>query len=239
MTHQEAMPDFLYLPLVGKDDFVHDTPLVKWDSFTQWRACEKVFLPSLMTSDFAILKEVFSRYFFASPKSKEIIHQQDIWRVDIVEEMAKECGGVFNPIIASMKRENIKRLEILDHVRLLELFETPCVTLSHRWLKVRPIDCQDSFPNLKPLERVHQSPEPLQEEVYLKGLFGPNRMPMEDLYDSLFHKTMDRAREPSWVSYTVLSQGSSSDILWGFLKKDQVVEILEERDLYPLEVYGK
>lgn len=230
--NQEKRPDFLYLPLTEKDDLIQDTPLVRWDSFQQWREREKILLPALMTTDFKILKEVFSRYFFASPKSKEIIHQQDIWRVDIFDEMAKECGGVFHPIIASMKRENIKRLEMLEHVRLLELFEAPYFRRSHRWLKVRHIDCQDSFPNLKPLEMVHQIPEPLQEESYLKGLFGPNRMPMEDLYNSLFHKTTTPLPvPPPWISYTVLSQGSSSDVLWGFLKKDQVIDILEEKEI--------
>jgi hypothetical protein len=228
----EKRPEYLYVPLAENESFSVDLPLLRWCSFAQWRQHRQIALPTLMTTDFKALKEVFSRYFFASPKSKGMIHQQDIWRVDIVEEMAKACGGVFNPIIASMKRENIKRLEMLDHVRLLDLFDAPVAMRAHRWLKVRPFTSHDSFPNLKPVEVVDQAPEPLQEGPYLKGLFGPKRMPMEDLYESLFHKTVNQTNAPaSWVSYTTLSQGSSSDVLWGSLDPNQVVEILENKDL--------
>lgn len=232
MKNNLDVPEFLYLPIRDGDTISSEGALIAWDSFAQWCERQKISLPSLMTTDFKILKEVFARYFFASPKSKEMIHQQDMWRVDIVEEMAKACGGVFNPIIASMKRENIKRLEMLNHVRLLELFEAPMATRAYRWLKVHPFTPHDSFPNLKPLETVFQTPEPLQEEPYLKGLFGPKRTPMEDLYESLFHKTRGQIHAPaSWISYTTLSQGSSSDILWGSLGPNQVVEILENKDL--------
>ncbi|MCA0369567.1 MAG: hypothetical protein LCH26_00475 [Proteobacteria bacterium] len=158
---------------------------MRWATAQDWRTRGRIVYPDLLTLDLDILTDAFKTCFFNNPKSNDLIAKQDIWRVDVRHEMTKPLAGVFAPIVRAMERENKRRLDALERVRLLEGYAVPDPHVTQTWVEVK---MSDTLVGAYLGETIAAPAPTLEWFTYYQGLFGPNRVSALDLWVDLFTK---------------------------------------------------
>ncbi|MBA4117385.1 MAG: hypothetical protein C0514_00615 [Candidatus Puniceispirillum sp.] len=201
-------PDALWLPVEAGVVLEESRVTVRWATAQDWHTLARTVYPDLLTLDLDVLTHAFKTCFFKNPKSNDLIAKQDIWRVDIKHEMTKPLAGVFAPIVRAMERENKRRLDALDRVRLLEGYAAPNKSLAENWVRVRVTDAlADAY-----LGETIAAPAPtLEWFTYYRGLFGPNRVSAQDLWVDLFTKGVHlEGRQGSFAFLVSLDAGGDA-----------------------------
>lgn len=165
-----------------------ETGTLTWQSLDAFMTNAQITLPKLLTGSFEELRDIFFRHFMSNPKSQEVIASQDQWCVDIVKEFHKPRAGVFENTIQAMVCTNEERHEALQKIRFLSFFEKkPTANLGAAVLK---IDCHhvdpELFRHMVPVCYQDDRPPLLQEKVFLRGMFGPQKTPLDFLVQDLF-----------------------------------------------------
>lgn len=170
--------------------------LITWQTANHFLTEESLTLPRLLTGDFQALRDLFVHHFMSNPASQDIIAQQDQWGVTILEEFQKPRAGVFETVIQAMVQTNQERRATLEKLHLLRFFSRPYrhgegqegQGLQKKISVKVPFQALDAdlLKGMTAVTYTDDLPLSLQEKTFLRGMFGPQGVKIEALYQDLF-----------------------------------------------------